>query len=135
MNEALERRWRDGTVPFDCQAVSFASGDLTPPPALRLALLDVLSRLRQRWPEVALLILSHGDTYVRWAFFPPACDFYLRVYVPAEHDNNYPDRRGDFDVACAGELAAELADLAASASGLLIAECSAKDFFDRRSGA
>ena len=49
MNEALERRWRDGTAPFDGQTVSFASGDLMPLPALRLALLDARAGIEDYW--------------------------------------------------------------------------------------
>lgn len=165
MTGELERRWRAALAPFDGQTVAFASEDLTPLPALRLALLAVASALRQRWAETvlftqddwhehdgflsaarpaswqdlsdalasdkALLTLSHGDFKVRRAFFPATYDLYLRVYVPAEYDNDYPERRGAFDLTCGAELAAELAGRAASASGLPIAECDAKAFFDR----
>jgi len=165
-NGALEQRWRDGAAPFNGQTVLFASPDLTPLPALRFALLAVVSRLQQRWlasalctlddwhehdgfvneakpaswqgisaalaSESALFALSHGDSDVRRAFSPPTYDFYLRVYVPAEYDNDYPERRGDFDVTCALELADELADLAASASGLPVVRQDARGFFDRR---
>ncbi len=168
MNEALEQRWHDGSAPFNGQTVAFASADLMPLPALRLALLAIVPRLRQRWPEAALctlddwhehdgfvneakpaswhdisaalasnealLTLGCGDFDVRRAFFPPTCDFYLRVYVLAEYDNDYPERRGDFDVTCAPELAVELAELAASASELPVVGRAAKDFFDCRYG-
>ena len=168
MNEALEQRWRDGSAPFDGQTMAFRSEDLTPLPALRLALLAVVSRLRQSWPdavlctlddwhehdgfvsrakltswqgfcsalasEEALLTLSTGESHVRRAFFPQTYDFYLRAYVPADYDSDYPERRGDFDLTCARRLAAELADLAASASDLPVARHGAKDFFDRRYG-
>jgi len=168
MNGALEQRWRDGSAPFSGQTLAFASEDLTPLPTLRLALLAVVSRLQELWPEAALctlddwhehdgfineakptswqylfpalaskqtlLALSHGDFDVRRAFFPSTYDFYLRVYIPEDYDNGYPERRGDFDVTCAPGLAAELADLAASASGLSVARHGAQDFFDRRYG-
>ncbi len=84
--------------------------------------------------DEALLTLSHGDFLVRRAFFPQTYDFYLRVYIPADYDNDHPERRGDFDVTCTPPLAAELKHLAASASGLKLVEYSAKDFFDRRYG-
>jgi len=162
----LERRWRSGSPPFDGLTVAFASEDLTPLPALRLALLALVSRLQTHWPEAALFTLddwhehdgfinaakptswqylsaalasdkalsalSQGDWDVRRAFFPATYDFYLRVYIPADCGNDYPERRGDFDVTCGPSLAAELADLAAFAGGLPIAECDAKGFFDRR---
>ncbi len=68
MNGALQQRWRDGAAPFNGQTISFASPELTPLPALRLALLTVLSRLRQRWPEAALFALDdwhEHDGFVR----------------------------------------------------------------------
>ena len=92
------------------------------------------------WPELLQRIgtneetmtFTHGDWDVRLAFFPEDYGFYLRVYVPAEYDNDYPERRGSFDVTCALELASELAGLAASVSGLPVAQVEAKAFFDRR---
>ena len=54
----LERRWRVALAPFGGQTVAFASEDLTPLPALRLALLAVAAALRQQWPEVALFTLD-----------------------------------------------------------------------------
>jgi len=165
MTGELERRWRAALTPFDGLTVASASADLTPLPALRLALLAVASALRQRWPEPALftlddwhehdgflsaarpaswqdlsdalasdkalLTLSHGDSEVRRAFFPATYDFYLRVYVPDDFDNGYPERRGDFDLTCGAGLAA---DLAASACAVPLAVCEAKGFFDRRHG-
>lgn len=83
--------------------------------------------------DEALLTLSTGESYVRRAFFPDTYDFCLRVYVPADYDNGYPERRGDFDLTCAPGLAAELAGLA-SAGGLPVAQHGAKGFFDRRYG-
>ncbi len=82
--------------------------------------------------DETLLALSHGDWAVRMSFFPKTYDFYLRVYVPADYDSDYPERRGDFDITCASELAAELADNAALASGLSFANRGAKNFFDPR---
>ena len=84
--------------------------------------------------DETLLSLSQGDWDVRRGFFPATCDFYLRVYIPADYDNDYPERRGDFDVTCASELANELAEIAARASGLPVASQDAKGFFDRRYG-
>jgi hypothetical protein len=92
---------------------------------------DLVSALAS---DEAFLGLSQGDWAVRKAFFPAAYNFYLRVYVPAEYDNDYPEQRGDFDVTCSPELAAELAELAAFASRLAVANLSAKDFFARRYG-
>ena len=168
MTSELERRWRDGSAPFNGKTVAFASDDLTPLPALRLALLALFPRLQQHRPNAALLTLddwhehdgfinearpaawqdlsaalasdealltlSQGDWDVRRAFFPPTYEFYLRIYVPSACDNDYPERRGDFDVTCPTSPAAELAGLIASASGLPVAEYDAKGFFDRRSG-
>lgn len=168
MNEAGERRWRGGLAPFNGQTVALVSEDLTPLPALRLALLAIVSRLQEHWPEAALfalddwhehdgfvsraeptswhnlsyalasdealLTLSTGETYVRRAFFPDTYDFYLRVYVPADYDNGYPERRGNFDVTCAPALAAELAERAASVGGLSVARHDAKAWPLRRVG-
>ena len=80
------------------------------------------------------MAFTHGDWEVRRAVFSEDYGFYLRVYVPAEDDNDYPERRGRFDVTCAPELAGELAGLAASAIGLPVTEFEAKAFFDRRYG-
>ena len=168
MNGELERRWRSGSVPFSGQTLAFAAEDMMPLPTLRLALLAVVPRLQQLWPQAALcmlddwhehdgfvneakpaswqdlsvalvsdkalLTLSQGDWDVRRAFFPQTYDFYLRVYILADYDNDYPEQRGDFDVTCASEPAAELAGLAASASGLPVVEYSVKSFFDHRYG-
>ena len=155
MTSELERRWQNGSKPFNGRTVAFASDDLTPLPGLRLALLALVPRLQQHCPDAALfmlddwhehdgfiseaeptswqhlsdalvsdnalLALSTGESYVRRAFFPASYDFYLRVYIPADYDNGYPERRGDFDVTCVADLAAERAGLAASASGLPVA--------------
>lgn len=167
MNEVLERRWRVGQLPFNGQTVAVDAEDMTPLPTLRLALLSVVSRLHQYWPESTLLTLddwhehdgfvtdgkpaswqsllaclasessmlalSQGDWDVRRAYFPDTYEFFLRIYIPAEYDNDYPECRGDFDVTCAADLAAELAEIII-ASDLPIARHNAKSFFDRRYG-
>ena len=78
------------------------------------------------------LTLSRGDYLVRMAFFPPTYVFYLRIYVPDASDNDYPERRGNFDVTCAPELAAELAECATNASDLAMTIQGARSFFDLR---
>ena len=82
--------------------------------------------------DALALALSRRDYLVRMAFFPPTYAFYLRIYVPDASDNDYPERRGNFDVTCAPELAAELEECAASASGLAMTLQDAKSFFDLR---
>ena len=74
---------------------------------------------------------THGDWEVRLAFFPDDYGFYLRVYIPAASDQDYPERRGSFDLTCAPKLASALAARAAAASGLPMAETEAKTYFDR----
>lgn len=88
---------------------------------------ELLERLGTNEETMAF---THGDWDVRLAFFPEDYGFYLRVYIPTEDDNDYPEQRGSFDVTCAVELASEIAGLAASASGLSVAESKAKAFFD-----
>ena len=91
------------------------------------------------WPELLqragtdekTMTFTQGEWDVRLAFFPDDYGFYLRVYVPAHYDNDYPQRRGSFDVTCAPELAATLSEIAASASGLPVTQFEAKAFFDR----
>ena len=103
MGNALNQRWKQAAPPFSGLTVAFASEELTPLPALRQVLLVI---------------------------FPDDYGFYLRVYVPAHYDNDYPERRGSFDVTCAPELAAELAEIVASASRLPVSKFEAKAFFD-----
>lgn len=164
MNDVLNQRWKQASLPFNGLTVTFASEELTPLPALRQALLVVVPALQRHWPKANLFMLddwhehdgyvniarpatwaellqrvgtdaetmafAHGDWGVRLAFFPEDYGFYLRVYIPTDDDNDYPERRGSFDVTSATELASEIADLAASASGLLVAKFEAKAFFD-----
>lgn len=78
--------------------------------------------------------LSRGDWEVRFAVFPTTYDFYFRIYVPADYDNDYPERRGEFDVTSSPEMAAELAQAATSASGIPTFTEEAKVYFDSHYG-
>lgn len=84
--------------------------------------------------EYSLITLSTNEWEVRKAFFPETHDFYLRIYVMTDIDDDYPEPCGDFDVTCAPPLAAELAERASKASGFPVARQEAKTFFDRRYG-
>jgi hypothetical protein len=80
--------------------------------------------------DESLRAAGQGDTYVRTAVMPESGEFYLRFYVPDEYDNDYPEPRGSFDLACPEEVARVLA--AETALGLTNEP--AQEFFDRSYG-
>ena len=84
--------------------------------------------------EDSLVTLSTNVWEVRKAFFPETNDFYLRIYVMTDLDDDYPEPCGDFDVTCAPTLAAELAESVLNATSLPVARQEAKIFFDQRYG-
>jgi hypothetical protein len=90
--------------------------------------------LRRVGTDETTMTFTRDDWAVRMAFFPEDNGFYLRVYIPPEDDNDYPERRGNFDITCESELASELASLAKLATDLPIAELQAKPYFDHGYG-
>ena len=77
----------------------------------------------------ALTAAGHGDADVRTAILPEDAEFYLRFYVPWECDNDYPERRGDFDLTAGSELAGSLAAMLETKTDLPLTVESAKQFF------
>lgn len=94
------------------------------------------------WDEVrswlasddALQAAGRGDTYVRTAVLPEGAEFYLRFYIPGEHANDYPERRGNFDLTCQKEVAQSLAAALESNTALRLTSVPAEQFFDRSYG-
>jgi hypothetical protein len=86
----------------------------------------------------ALLSASEKETYVRTGVFSEDYSYYLRFYIPDEHDNPYADsdprsrlRWGTFDVTCHDPLASELSEVALNAGAETLQRSRAKDFFDK----
>jgi hypothetical protein len=81
-----------------------------------------------------LYAAGHEDTDVRTAVFPDGQQCYLRLCIPRDHDNPYPERRGSFDVTCGPELARDLAGIARESGGFVVTVTPAKEYFDRSYG-